>query len=47
MVGFSRKWLRNDQFIFKDDKPCGHCNSCVRNLNKQKEAFCVFAQNNK
>ncbi|CAL6020418.1 FAD/FMN_dependent oxidoreductase [Hexamita inflata] len=45
MVGFSRKFLRNDKFLIDGDQlECKKCNQCFKNLFDYKESCCVSKQ---
>ncbi|CAL5972836.1 FAD/FMN_dependent oxidoreductase [Hexamita inflata] len=44
LVGFARKFLRNDQFLIDGDtKKCAKCNQCINGLLKNSEAVCIVS----
>ncbi|CAL5984717.1 FAD/FMN_dependent oxidoreductase [Hexamita inflata] len=46
LVGFSRKFLRNDKFLIGEDtKKCGRCNQCIMGLVYGKTSMCPVSAN--
>ncbi|CAL6006480.1 FAD/FMN_dependent oxidoreductase [Hexamita inflata] len=46
LVGFSRKFLRNDKFLVGEDtKKCVRCNQCIIGLVRGKCAMCRKLKN--
>ncbi|CAL5984493.1 FAD/FMN_dependent oxidoreductase [Hexamita inflata] len=45
LVGYSRKFLRNDQFLIDGDtKKCVRCNQCIGAIYKGQDAHCTISE---